>query len=137
MEKEANAGGEGSPRRHSLEFKIEIAQRMLAGESSAALSRQHRLPRSMMYRWRNAYREEGASGLQKTGGRPPGRSSGAATSSGGTTERVLRRRIAELEQKVGRQTVENDFLRRVFKRVSELPKAPGRGGDASTRKSDG
>lgn len=136
MAKQENAGGEGSPRRHSLEFKIEIAQRMLAGESSAALSRQYRLPRSMMYRWRNAYREHGSSGLQKRVGRPPGLSP-ASANSGGATEEKLRRRVAELEQKVGRQAVENDFLRRVFERVSELPKAHGRGGNVSTPKSDG
>lgn len=123
-------------RRHSVEFKIEIAQRMLAGESSAALSRQYRLPRSMMYRWRNAYREHGASGLRKRVGRPLGRSP-ASLNSGGAAEEKLRRRIAELEQKVGRQAVENDFLRRVFKRVSELPKVRGRGGNASTPKSEG
>jgi transposase-like protein len=136
MSKLEKAGGEEEPRRHSLEFKIEIAQRMLAGESSAGLSRQYRLPRSMMYRWRNAYREHGSSGLQKRVGRPPGQSPGPASRSG-TSEEKLLCLIADLEQKVGRQAVENDFLKRVFKRVSELPKASGRGGNASTAKSDG
>lgn len=135
MPKKSKAGA-GGVRHHSVEFKIEIAQRMLAGECSAALSRQYRLSRSMMYRWRNAYREQGASGLQKRVGRPPGRSP-ASVNSGGPTEEKLRRRIAELQQKVGRQAVENDFLRRVFKRVSEQPKVHGRGGIASTPKSDG
>ena len=123
-------------RQHSVEFKIEIAERMLAGECSAALSQQHGLARSMMYRWRDAYRKEGAAGLERRVGRPPG-SSAPAAPVGATTEEKLRRRIAELERKIGRQTVENDFLRRAFKQVSELPKAPGRGGNASTPKSDG
>lgn len=127
--------GKAGPRQHSLEFKIEIAERMLAGECSVALSRQHGLARSMMYRWRDAYRKEGAAGLQRRVGRPPG-SSTRARHADNTTEEKLRRRIGELERKIGRQAVENDFLRRVFKQVNELPKASGRGGNASTPKSD-
>jgi transposase-like protein len=124
------------PRQHSAEFKIEIAKRMLAGECSAALAQQHGLARSMMYRWRDAYRKDGAAGLERRVGRPPG-SSPPSVRLGEMTEDKLRRRIAELERKVGRQAMENDFFRRVFKRVGELPQAPGRGSNASTPKSDG
>jgi len=135
-ERQSTEGAEN--RRFSAEFKIEIAQRMLAGESSMVLSRKHGLARSRMYRWRNAYRDYGADGLRKPVGRPPGKAEvPRRRTSGSTTEEELRQRIAELERKVGRQAVENDFLRRVFKRVSELPKAQGRGGNASTPKSDG
>ena len=123
-------------RRHSAEFKIEIAERMLAGENVAALSEQHSLPRSMMYRWRDAYGKEGAAGLQRPVGRPPG---GLARTPrrGESTEEKLRRRNAQLERMLGQKTVEVEFLRAVFKRVSELPKAHGRGDDASIPKSDG
>ena len=132
----AKKTGEKANRRHSAEFKIEIAERMLAGENVSALSQQHGLPRSMMYRWRDAFREQGAAGLKGSPGRPPG---GIARASrpGESTEEKLRRRIAELEQMVGRQAVQMEFLRGVFKRVSKLPKARGRGDDASTPKSDG
>ena len=43
---------------------LALAERMLAGENVISLSRQHNLSRNMMYRWRNAYRERGAAGLQ-------------------------------------------------------------------------
>jgi len=64
--------GQEKPRRHSHEFRVEIARRMLNGECVKALSEQHRLPRSMMYRWRDAYRKDGPEGLQRPIGRPPG-----------------------------------------------------------------
>ena len=63
---------QGRPRRHSHEFRVEIAQRMLNGECVKALSEQYGLPRSMMYRWREAYRKSGPEGLQRPMGRPPG-----------------------------------------------------------------
>ena len=132
----ANESTEREHRRYRVEFKVEIAERMLAGENVTSLSQQHSLPRSMMYRWRDAFRERGAVGLQRSAGRPPGSSAGSPRP-GGSPEEKLRRRIAKLEQKVGRQALENDFLGRVFKQVSELPKARGRGDNASTSKSDG
>ena len=135
MEKTKNSSERGN-RRHSAEFKIEIAERMLAGENVKALSKQYRLARSMMYRWRDAFRERGVAGLQASTGRPPGRRS-RSPQPGESGEEKLQHRIAELERKVGRQAVENDFLRRVFKRVSELPRVPERGASASTPKSDG
>jgi len=123
-------------RRHRAEFKVEMAERMLAGENVNALSQQYRLARSMMYRWRDAFRERGAAGLQASAGRPPG-GRGRPPQPGEGGEEKLQRRIAELERKVGRQAMENEFLRRVFKRVSELPRVPERGASASTPKSDG
>ena len=43
--------------------------------------------------------------------------------------------IADLERKVGRQAVEIDFFKGVFKRLEELPKTKRHGGEASTRRS--
>jgi len=126
---------EGNQRRqHSHEFRIEIAQRMLAGENVMALSRRYQLPRSMMYRWREAYRTGGPEALSSPMGRPP-RSAPRAVKAG-STEQQLRQRIAELERKVGQQTVEIDFFKGVFKRLEEPPRTSRRGGTASTRRSD-
>lgn len=125
-------------RRHSAEFRIEIAERMLAGENVSALSEQHGLPRSMMYRWRDAYRKDGPAALSRSTGRPPGQTPAVArsvTKASSGTEQRLRERVAELERKVGRQAVEIDFFNGVFKRLEELPKASRRGGEASTRRS--
>ena len=96
MEKTKNSSERGN-RRHSAEFKIEIAERMLAGENVKALSKQYRLARSMMYRWRDAFRERGVAGLQASTGRPPGRRS-RSPQPGESGEEKLQHRIAELER---------------------------------------
>ncbi len=127
-------GGSVGQRRHSVEFKVEIAERMLAGESVSALAGRHGLPRSMMYRWRDAYRREGRDGLARRRGRPPG---SGKRSGGGSEEEKLRRRVAELERLVGQQAVELAFFRGVFERVNARRRIEGRGGEASTPKSDG
>jgi len=122
-------------RRHPTKFRVEIAERMLAGENVMALGKQYGLARSMMYRWRDAYRKKGANGLTGQIGQRS-RSSGSPGPSQNQEER-LRQRIAELERKVGQQTIEIDFFRGVFKRLEEQPKAKSTGGAVSTRRSDG
>lgn len=131
--------GEGV-RRHTAEFKAAIVERMLAGENVQALAKQHKLARSVMYRWRDAYRLEGLSGLARGKGRQAGGSARPPAKRGApgrvsAEEERLRQRVAELERKVGQQAVEIDFFKGVFKRLEELPKAKRRGGDASTPRS--
>ena len=123
-------------RRHSPEFRIEIAQRMLAGECVMALSKRYGLPRSMMYRWRDAYQKGGPAAVSGPVGRPGGVGGSVPAAAKGDREERLRREVAELQRKVGQQAVEVDFFRKVFKRVEELPKANRRGGGASTPRSD-
>ncbi len=126
---------EGKKRRgDSREFRIEIVQRMLAGESVTTLSGRYQLARSTMYRWRDTYRKYGPEGLGRSTGRPRGPAQGPA--GGNSTEEYLRQRIGELERKIGQQSVEIDFFKRVFKRVEDLPKARRLGGGTSTRRSD-
>ncbi|MDZ7637742.1 MAG: helix-turn-helix domain-containing protein [Bryobacterales bacterium] len=140
---------EKGKRVHSPEFRVEIAEKMLAGGNVSALAEEFDLPRSMMYRWRDAYRADGPAGLKRRRGRPPGIGTLPQTKPAGSrrpnaskapgpsdgAEEALRARIAELERKVGQQAVEIDFFKRVFRRLEELPKAPKRGGDASTQRS--
>jgi transposase-like protein len=120
-------------RQYSVEFRIQIAKRMLADENVVALSREYGLTRSMMYRWRDTFRQRGPAGLARSPGRP-GRSAPAAARPS-TAEERLRQRIAELERKIGQQTVEIDFFKGVFKRLEELPKSSQRGGAVSIRRS--
>jgi transposase-like protein len=58
-----------------VEFRIAVARRILNGESVSALSNELKIKRSVLYRWRDAHRDQGAAGLS----RPKGRPSGAAT----------------------------------------------------------
>jgi transposase-like protein len=53
-------GEQKGKRVHGPEFRVRIAERMMAGENLSAIAAEFDLPRSMMYRWRDAYRQEGA-----------------------------------------------------------------------------
>ena len=53
------------------EFKLAAVQRILTGANVCGLSRELGVRRSVLYRWRDAYRREGAAGLQRGRGRPP------------------------------------------------------------------
>jgi transposase len=110
-----------------VEFRIAVARRILNGESVSALSNELKIKRSVLYRWRDAYREQGAAGLNRAIGRPPGGAT-KATPKAGSGPTAADQRMAELEQRLGRMALENDFLKRAFKRVKEArskSNAPG------------
>jgi transposase-like protein len=128
MESEVIQNNEPVKRRvFEQQFKTELARRLLGGESGTQLSQQYRIPCSMLYRWRNAYLQEGAAGLKRRVGRPPGKGRLALTP---RHPEAAARRVVELERKVGQQALEIDFLRRTFKRVKQLEQ-PGGGNGAS------
>ena len=101
-----------------VEYRIAVARRILNGESVSALSSELRIKRAVLYRWRDAYREHGEAGLNRPKGRPPGATTKARSkASAGTV--AADQKIAELERRLGRMALENDFLKRAFKRVKE------------------
>ena len=51
-----------------VEFRIAVARRILNGESVSALSNELKIKRSVLYRWRDAYRDQGAAGLSRPKG---------------------------------------------------------------------
>jgi transposase len=117
------------------EFKAGVAQRMLNGENVSALHREVHVKRSVLYRWRDAYRKDGLAGLQRPVGRPPGVPNPVRP--GANPEDAAARRVAELERKIGQQAVDIDFLRRAFKRVKESRRRNTEGGaKASTERSE-
>ena len=110
-----------------------MAQRILNGEAVTALHNEFQIKRSVLYRWRDAYRKDGAAGLQRSPGRPPGIPNPPRVVA--SPEEVAARRVAELERKIGQQALGLDFLRRAFKRVKESRrKNTGTGATASTEK---
>jgi len=117
------------------EFKEGVAQRIVNGESVSALHQEFQIKRSVLYRWRDAYRKDGASGLQRPVGRPPGVPNPPRPVAG--PEEAAARRVAELERKIGQQALDIDFLRRAFKRVkASRRKNVETGGTASTERSE-
>jgi transposase-like protein len=112
-----------------------VAQRILNGESVSALHQEFQIKRSVLYRWRDAYRKDGAAGLQRPVGRPPGVPNPPRVVA--SPEEIAARRVAELERKIGQQTVDLDFLRRAFKRVKESRRKNAEAGaTASTERSE-
>lgn len=96
------------------EFKLAAVQRMLAGANVSALAKELDVLRKELYVWRDRYRLGGAPALlpQRRGRKRKGE---AVHASGpparGDVLAGAQARIAELEQKVGRQALELDFCR--------------------------
>ena len=112
-----------------VEFRIAVARRILKGESVSALSNELKIKRSVLYRWRDAYRDQGAAGLSRPIGRPPG-ATGRSVSTASAGVVAADRKIAELERRLGRMALENDFLKRAFKRVKEARSKSNADGEA-------
>jgi transposase-like protein len=127
----------------SREFKLAALRRMLAGENVAALARELKLRRKLLYAWRDRFRSGGAEAL-RTRGRPRkvvGLAAGAAdapAARGAASDDLekARRQIAALERKVGQQQLELDFFRQALRQVEGKRRtSDGRGATASTRSS--
>ena len=117
----------GKNRSFSSEFRASVAERILNGESVSAISAEFSIKRTVLYRWRDAYRKEGLAGLQRRVGRPP-RGDSPPRPSVANPKEAAQAQIAELQRKVGRQALEIDFLRRAFKRVEESRRKSGKDG---------
>ncbi len=120
------------PQEFSVAFKEVAARRLLGGESGTALSRELEVKRSVLYRWRDAYRAEGVVGLRRRRGRPP---AGQGPPPKPPRDR-REERIRELERLLGKQAVELDFFERAFRAVNlAIPGRDASGASGSTASS--
>ena len=121
-------------REFTTEFKEAAARRLLAGESGTKLSRELDVRRSVLYRWRDAYRQEGVGGLSRKRGRPP--AGGGKPPSSPRDPRD--ERIAELERLLGKQAAELDFFEQAFRALNlATPRDDASGASGSTPSSSG
>jgi transposase-like protein len=124
----------------SREFKLSAVQRMIAGESTAELSRELGVPNGHLYRWCAHFRRGGAEALRPAC-RPrkiPGAVELAPEAKAMRVQDVAtaRKRISELERKIGQQQVELDFFRQALRQVGGARQpSDGLGVRASTRSS--
>jgi transposase len=103
-------------RSFSLEFKRAALARLAAGELVAALAREFGVQRQLIYKWKDAERS-GSLGRRRGA---PTKAEALARRAGLAEANELelsRRKIAELERKVGQQAVELDFFRGALRRI--------------------
>jgi len=104
-------------RRFSVEFKIQVIQDLLSGESSSAqLCRRYNISSSLLYHWKKQY------GRGKFNNEP-------------TEEAALRDRVEKLERLVGKLTLENEFLKKGLQSNFNQPRRNGHSSSNGNRSS--
>lgn len=103
-------------RSFSVEYKRSVLARLASGEPVSSVALEIGVRRQLIYKWRDAYR---AGRLGARRGRPTKaqavvREAGLA---GSDELAAAKRRIAELERKVGQQAVELDFFQGALRRI--------------------
>jgi transposase len=91
-----------SRRRFTREFKLAAIQRLEQGISIAEVARAMEVNPNVLHRWRKEFRQGPGNAFPGQGQR-----------------RWSEGRIAELERKIGQQTLEIDFLKGCLQRIEE------------------
>jgi transposase len=91
-----------SRRKFTREFKLTAIRRLQSGQSIAEVARALEVHPSELHRWRHELEDHGEKAFSGVG-----------------KKRADESRVAELERKVGQQTLEIDFLKRALQRVEE------------------
>ena len=89
-------------RKYTREFKVKVVQAYESGKSVAELTREYDIHANLVYKWTQEYRNNPTGSF---------RGSGSASEASTTQES----RISELEQMIGRLTMEVDFLKKALK----------------------
>ena len=128
-------------RSFSRAFKLNVIERLEAGESGTALALELGVKRTIIYRWRDTWRQGGPEALRSKPGRPAKaealemeRARGVAAKANDLAE--ARRQIAELQRKVGQQQLDLDFFKQALRHI-EASRQPciGPGATASSPRS--
>ena len=108
---------------YGTELKLAAVRRVLAGESVSAVAQELGIRRKRLYVWKDRYAElgrsrPGASAREEGRGRKClKRATDAEAMSGRGELLAARKRIAELERKVGQQELELDFFGEALRRI--------------------
>jgi transposase-like protein len=107
-----------SRRKFSKEFKQTAINRLNSGQTAAEVARALEVHPSDLHRWRRELQEHGERAF-----------------SGAGKKRAEETQIAELERKIGQQTIEIDFLKRALQHVEEqrLLRALNNGAPSTSR----
>ena len=125
-------------RSFSRAFKLKAIERMAAGENVSALARELAVKRELLYRWREAFRGGGELALRSRRGRPRRAEAVAMAAARGSASKAndlaaARRKIAELERKIGQQQLDVEFFRAALRHIEASRQASDTpGGTASS-----
>lgn len=112
-------------RRHTVEFKHQVVERMKTCENVRGLARELGLQRKLLYTWKYQFE-----------GRPEPRRANLGKTAEERKEDQLRRENAQLKMALGEKSLQVDFFRAALRRIEEeRRKRIGSGASASTRSS--
>jgi transposase len=105
-------------RKFSKEFKQTAVRRLNSGQSAAEVARALEVHPSDLHRWKRELEQHGERAFNGAG-----------------KKRAEETKVAELERKIGQQTVEIDFLKRALQHVEEqrLLRALNNGAPSTSR----
>jgi|SRR5271166_2861639 len=112
-------------RRHTVEFKRQVVERMKTCQNIEALARELKIQRKLLYSWKYQFE-----------GRPEPRHADLGITAEDRKEKQLRDEITKLKSALADKTLENDFFRSALLRIKEGRQAnTATGATASTASS--
>jgi transposase-like protein len=122
----------------SVELKRRAVRRVAAGEAVSAVAADLGVDRRRLYEWQEQVRQGGLEALRGPGRPRKGTLEGPPLRSAILNEgAAARRRIAELERKIGEQQGDLDFFRQALRHVKARQQAAGVSGKPQSSKSSG
>jgi len=112
-------------RRHTLEFKRHVVERMKTCQNIHELARELKIERKLLYTWKYQFE-----------GRPEPRHANLGITAEERKDKQLREEIAKLKASLADKTLENDFFRSALLKVKEgRQRSTATGASASTTSS--
>ena len=122
----------------SVDLKRRAVSRVAAGEAVSAVAADLKVDRRRLYEWQEQVRQGGLEALRGPGRPRKGSLEGPPFRSAILNEgAAARRRIAELERKIGEQQGDLDFFRQALRHVKARQQAAGVSGKPRSSKSSG
>jgi transposase len=122
----------GKRRVFNRELKLAAIQRLMSGESTTALAQELQIRSGHLSKWWSNYRRYGPAGLRPAH-RPRNTEAKLEPLAKAKDVARARRRVSDLERKIGQQQVELDFFREALRQVGEARRpSDGPGAPAST-----
>jgi transposase len=122
----------------SAEAKRRAVGRLAAGEAASAVAADLKVDRRRIYEWQEQVRQGGLEALRGPGRPRKGALAGLSLRNAILNDgEVARRRIAELERKIGEQQGDLDFFRQALRHVKARQQAAGVSGKPRSSKSSG